>query len=185
MWRPGNGWAACCNNRLLTCSGSRRTTLANCDQYVLGYDFSHAFNDNLEFRQTARYTDVNDRYKGFYLNRFVTLPDGSVDDTRATRTKLDWRQHNSAYTLDNNLQFKFATGTLEHTLLTGIDHRQFTRKYQGYNLYNAEIIEQYNPSNYHTLGQPTLTTKWDNPIKQTGLYAQDQAGPIYPHRRPA
>lgn len=24
-----------------------------CDQYVLGYDFSHAFNDQLEYRQTA------------------------------------------------------------------------------------------------------------------------------------
>jgi iron complex outermembrane receptor protein len=144
------------------------------DQYVLGYDFSHTFNDNLEYRQTARYTDVNDRYKGFYLNRFVTLPDNSIDDTRATRTKLDWRQHNSAYTIDNNLQFKFATGALDHTLLTGVDYRQFTRKYQGYNLYGAEIIELYKPSNYHTFGQPALTTQWDNTIKQTGLYAQDQ-----------
>lgn len=144
------------------------------DQYVLGYDFSHAFNDNLEYRQTARYTDVNDRYKGFYLNSFVTRADGSTDDTRATRTKLDWNQHNSAYTIDNNLQFKFATGALDHTLLTGVDYRQFTRKYQGYNLYGSEIIDLYNPTNYHTLGQPTLTTKWDNTIKQTGLYAQDQ-----------
>ena len=144
------------------------------DQYVLGYDFSHAFNDNLEYSQTARFTDVNDRYKGFYLNRFVELPDGSTDDTRASRTKLDWRQHNSAYTLDNNLQAKFATGALEHTLLVGFDHREFTRKYQGYNLYGAEIIDLYQPSNYHTFGQPQLTTKWNNTVKQTGLYAQDQ-----------
>ncbi|NWD27598.1 TonB-dependent siderophore receptor [Pseudomonas yamanorum] len=144
------------------------------DQYVLGYDFSHAFSDTLEYRQTARFTDVNDRYKGFYLNRFATLPDGSTDDTRATRTKLDWRQHNSAYTIDNNLQAKFSTGTLEHTLLTGVDYRQFTRKYQGYNLYNAEIIDLYKPTNYHTFGQPVLTTKWNNTVEQTGLYAQDQ-----------
>ncbi|RQO46010.1 TonB-dependent siderophore receptor [Pseudomonas sp. KBW05] len=144
------------------------------DQYVLGYDFTHAFSDNLEYRQTARYTDVNDRYKGFYLGGFVRRADNSIDDTRATRTKLDWNQHNSAYTLDNNLQFKFATGALDHTLLTGVDYRQFTRKYQGYNLYGVEIIDLYNPTNYHTLSQPTLTTKWDNTIKQTGVYAQDQ-----------
>ena len=29
-------------------------------------------------------------------------------------------------------------------------------------------------SNYRTTGVPTLTTKWDNRVKQTGLYVQDQ-----------
>ncbi len=144
------------------------------DQYVLGYDFSHAFNETFEYRQTARFTDVNDRYKGFYLNRFASLPDGSVDDTRATRTKLDWQQHNSAYTIDNNLQSRFNTGPLEHTLLTGFEYRKFTRKYTGYNLYGAEIIDLYKPSNYPTMGVPTLTTKWDNTVTQKGVYVQDQ-----------
>lgn len=144
------------------------------DQQVFGYDLSHVFNDNLKFRQSARYIDVNDRYRGFYLNRFVTDANGVVDDTRATRTKLDWRQHNTTYSIDNNLEGTFSTGALEHTLLGGVDYRKFTRRYQGYNLYNAEIIDLYNPTNYHTDGVPTLTTKWDNTVKQTGLYVQDQ-----------
>lgn len=142
------------------------------DQQVLGYDFSHLLNENLEFRQSARYIDVNDRYRGFYLRGFV--PSGGVADTHATRNKLDWRQHNTAYTLDNNLQGKFSTGALEHTLLAGIDYRYFTRKYQGYTLSGAEIIDLYNPTNYHTFGEPTLVSKWNHSVEQKGLYAQDQ-----------
>jgi len=142
------------------------------DQYVVGYQFSHAFNEAMTYRQSLSYIDVNDRYKGFYLNRFVTV-DG-VSDTHASRTKLDWRQQNNSYTFDNHLQSDFATGPLQHTLLVGLDYRHFTRKYQGYNLYGSEVIDLYNPSNYRTTGVPTLTTKWDNVVKQTGLYVQDQ-----------
>ena len=142
------------------------------DQYVLGYQFSQAFNDVMTYRQSLSYIDVDDRYKGFYLNRFVTV--GGVADTHASRTKLDWRQQNSSYTFDNHLQSDFATGSLQHTLLVGLDYRHFTRKYQGYNLYGSEVIDLYNPSNYRTTGVPTLTTKWDNLVKQTGLYVQDQ-----------
>lgn len=142
------------------------------DQYVVGYQFSHAFNDGMTYRQSLSYIDVNDRYKGFYLNRFVTT--NGVSDTHATRTKLDWRQQNSSYTFDNHLQSDFSTGELQHTLLVGLDYRNFTRKYQGYNLYGSEVIDLYNPTNYRTQGVPTLTTQWDNKVKQTGFYVQDQ-----------
>ena len=143
------------------------------DQYVLGYQFSHDFNEVMTYRQSLSYIDVDDRYKGFYLNRFVTAPDGATD-THASRTKLDWRQQNSSYSFDNHLQSDFTTGPLQHTLLVGLDYRQFARKYQGYNLSGSEIIDLYNPSNSRTTGVPTLTTKWDNRVKQTGLYVQDQ-----------
>ena len=143
------------------------------DQYVLGYQFSHAFNEAMTYRQSLSYIDVNDRYKGFYLNRFVTTPEG-ISDSHASRTKLDWRQQNSSYSFDNHLQSDFTTGPLQHTLLVGLDYRDFTRKYQGYNLSGSEIIDLYNPTNYRTTGVPTLTTKWDNRVKQTGFYVQDQ-----------
>ncbi|MDD1016403.1 TonB-dependent siderophore receptor [Pseudomonas rubra] len=145
------------------------------DQYVLGYDFSHAFSDDLKYRQTARYIDIRDRYKGFYLRGFVSDAAGVIDQTHATRTKLDWRQHNTAYTLDNNLEYKFDTGRLQHTTLVGLDYRRFNRTYTGYNAYGVAPVDLYNPSNYPTDDVvPELTTKWDNTIGQTGLYVQDQ-----------
>ncbi|OIN52199.1 TonB-dependent receptor [Pseudomonas costantinii] len=145
------------------------------DQFVLGYDFTHNFTENLKYRSTARYTDVRDDYKGFYLRSFVTTG-GVVDQTQANRVKLDWRQHNSAYTLDNNLEYKFNTGILEHTTLVGLDYRNFNRKYTGYNAYNVAPINLYGANNNYDTSSvtPVRDTKWDNTVRQTGVYLQDQ-----------
>jgi iron complex outermembrane receptor protein len=145
------------------------------DQYIFGYDFSHNLSDDLKYRSTARYTDVRDRYKGFYLRSFVTDADGVTDYTRANRAKVDWHQHNIAYTVDNNLEYTFNTGALEHTTLAGVDYRHFTRKYDGYNANNVLPVDLYGKNNYDTSSvTPQLTTKWDNTLRQTGLYVQDQ-----------
>lgn len=144
------------------------------NQYIFGYDFNHRFSDELAFRSTARYTDVRDRYKGFYLRGFVTEGDG-VDYTRANRVKLDWRQHNISYTVDNNLEYKFNTGALQHTALAGVDYRHFTRKYDGYNAYNVLPVDLYGKNNFDTSSiTPVLDTRWDNTVRQTGVYLQDQ-----------
>jgi iron complex outermembrane receptor protein len=145
------------------------------DQYVFGYDFSHTLTDDLKYRSTARYTDVRDQYKGFYLRSFVTDDDGVTDFTRANRAKVDWRQHNIAYTLDNNLEYTFNTGALEHMTLAGVDYRHFTRKYDGYNANNVLPVDLYGKNNYDTSNvTPELTTKWDNTLRQNGVYLQDQ-----------
>ncbi|MCU1725080.1 TonB-dependent siderophore receptor [Pseudomonas sp. 5P_5.1_Bac1] len=145
------------------------------NQYIAGYDFSHAFSDDLSFRSTARYTDVRDRYKGFYLRSFVTDANNVTDYTQANRVKLDWRQHNIAYTVDNNLEYKFATGALQHTTLTGVDYRHFTRQYDGYNAYNVLPVNLYGKNNFDSSSvTPVLDTQWDNTVRQTGLYFQDQ-----------
>jgi iron complex outermembrane receptor protein len=145
------------------------------DQFVLGYDFSHTFNDALKLRSTARFTDLHDDYKGFYLRSFVNNA-GVIDYTQANRVKLDWRQHNTTWTVDNNLEYTFDTGPVQHTLLTGVDYRQFVRKYDGYNAYNVLPINLYGANNnYDTSSlKPTLDTKWDNTVRQLGVYVQDQ-----------
>jgi iron complex outermembrane receptor protein len=145
------------------------------DQYVFGYDFSHNLTDDLKYRSTARYTDVRDRYKGLYLRAFATDAAGDTDYTRVSRTKVDWRQHNIAYTLDNNLEYKFNTGALEHTTLAGVDYRHFNRKYDGLNAYNVTPVNLYGKNNFDTSSAvPVLDTKWDNTLRQTGVYVQDQ-----------
>jgi iron complex outermembrane receptor protein len=145
------------------------------DQYIFGYDFSHDINDDLKYRSTARYTEVDDRYKGLYLRNFVTDDAGVTDYTHANRTKVDWRQHNTSYTIDNNLEYTFNTGALDHTALVGVDYRHFNRKYDGYNAYNLMPVDLYGKNNYDTRNiTPELTTKWDDTIRQTGVYLQDQ-----------
>lgn len=155
-------------------SGDSRYNDYKRDQLIFGYDLSHAVNDDLTLRSTARYIDIRDRYRGFYLRSFVN--DGGVTDyTRATRTKVDWRQHNIAWTLDNNLQYTFATGALQHTALAGIDYRHFSRRYDGLNAYDATPVNLYGKNNGDTSATvPVLGTQWDNTVRQVGAYFQDQ-----------
>ncbi|WMD21734.1 TonB-dependent siderophore receptor [Achromobacter seleniivolatilans] len=143
-------------------------------QYVLGSDLSHKFSEQAAFRQTIRYVDVRDNYRGFYLNRFVQDADGNTDYSQASRTKLDWGQHNSVISVDNNLELKGKTGALDHTVLVGLDYRHFSRKYTGYNNYAATPLNLYAPD--YNVAQPDtpLTTQWDNSVDQVGLYLQDQ-----------
>lgn len=156
-------------------SGDTRFNDYKRNQYVFGYDFTHNFTDDLKYRSTARYTDVRDRYKGLYLRAFATDAAGDTDYTRVSRTKVDWRQHNIAYTIDNNLEYTFNTGALEHTTLAGVDYRHFNRKYDGLNAYNVTPVNLYGKNNFDTSDAvPVLDTKWDNTLRQTGVYLQDQ-----------
>lgn len=156
-------------------SGDTRFNDYKRDQYIVGYDFSHNLTNDLKYRSTARYTDVRDQYKGLYLRSFATDAEGQTDYTRASRTKVDWRQHNIAYTLDNNLEYTFNTGALEHTTLAGVDYRHFSRQYDGYNAYNVTPVNLYGKNNFDTSSAvPMLDTQWDNTLRQTGVYVQDQ-----------
>ena len=65
-------------------SGDTRYNDYKRDQYIFGYDFSHNLTDDLKYRSTARYTDVRDQYKGFYLRAFATDAAGETDYTRAS-----------------------------------------------------------------------------------------------------
>ena len=143
-------------------------------QYVVGTDLSHKFSEQAAIRQTIRFVDVRDNYRGFYLNRFVQDADGNTDYRQANRTKLDWGQHNNVLSIDNNLELKGKTGALDHTVLVGLDYRHFSRKYTGYNNYAATPLNLYDPD--YNVAQPDteLTTQWDNSVSQVGLYLQDQ-----------
>ncbi|MNF80327.1 Ferrichrome-iron receptor precursor [compost metagenome] len=56
-----------------------------------------------------------------------------------------------------------------------MDYRHFSRKYDGYNANNVLPVDLYGKNNYDTASvTPTLTTQWDNTLRQTGLYLQDQ-----------
>ena len=156
-------------------SGDSRYNDYRRDQLILGYELRHAFSDDLILRSTARYIDVRDRYRGFYLRSFASDGNGETDYTRANRVKLDWRQHNIAWTLDNNLEYSFATGALQHMALVGADYRHFSRRYDGYNAYNVLPVDLYGKNNYDTSSvTPQLDTRWDNTVRQTGVYLQDQ-----------
>lgn len=137
-------------------------------QYSLGYELSHDFTNDLTFRQNARYAFVDVDYKTIYGNGWADVNAGTLK-----RSLLRTDQNAHAITIDNQLETRFETGTVNHTLLTGLDYQHYI--YDRYAAYgSASALNVYNPSYGGTLS--ALTTWYDDDVtlRQLGVYAQDQ-----------
>ncbi|MBT2296176.1 TonB-dependent siderophore receptor [Pseudomonas fluorescens] len=147
----------------------------NREQFVVGYEASHELNNVWTLKQTARYAQVDDQYVDtLHGYGFIANPVTGANDQRYMRRYgVDWSQTNKVYNIDTTAQAKFRTGELDHTVLLGVDHYHFDSKFLGLYDRSAAAIDMYNPV-YG--GQINFTSphRWDNTIRQTGLYVQDQ-----------
>ena len=142
-------------------------------QYSAGYLAEHRFNDVWTVRQNLRYLDTTGD-----LNQVLPLPSGlEADNATLDRYGQADRERIGAFTLDNQLQAKFATGPVQHTALAGLDYQNtlFTQ-------YFAETFEPsinvFDPSYYQPIVVPTpdngIASFTHQQSTQTGLYGQDQ-----------
>lgn len=91
------------------------------DQWSIGYEFKHRFNDTLSFHQNARFSENRTIYEGVVggTRGALLLPDANGNWTRrAVRGIGD--AHN--FTIDSRLQADFTTGPVEHTAIVGFDY---------------------------------------------------------------
>ncbi|WP_367872107.1 TonB-dependent siderophore receptor [Luteolibacter sp. Populi] len=91
------------------------------DQWSLGYEFKHRFNDVLSFRQNARFADNSSFYEGVVGGTRGALlePNANGDWTRrAVRGIGDAH----SFSIDSRLQADFSTGPVEHTTIAGFDY---------------------------------------------------------------
>jgi iron complex outermembrane recepter protein len=142
------------------------------EQEMIGYLFERNLSDSVTFRQNARFahTDVT-------LTTLQGLGTNSTGDL--TRLYFTTRGIADQANLDNQLEYRFATGALQHTTLFGLDMRyysindyqasEFSARVPSINVVNPVYTPGYrlaDPSNNYRDG--TLTQK------QLGIYAQDQ-----------
>lgn len=151
------------------------------DQWGVGYELVHAFNENLKFVSNTRLSR--------YAERSSTLVYGgggfinTTDPTDPSYYRLI-QQYNYAYkedvdgfTTDNRLDLDFQTGTLTHDLIAGFDYREAENE-AGFGFVFAGQIDAFNPvytplANYKP-GYPTPYN--DQTLKHSGLYVQDHIG---------
>lgn len=136
----------------------------------LGYLFEHHFNDVFTFRQNLRYSQVNIENRTAFGNGYVN----EATSPNLSRLTSDIKRNLQIFNVDNQLESKFNTGALEHTLLTGLDYRRST-------LDNNVVNSSYTTTNPYAGGNSSGTrtniyTSRDmyQVQKQTGVYAQDQ-----------
>jgi iron complex outermembrane receptor protein len=138
------------------------------DQYGVGYEFHHAFNDNLSFEQNLKYFSSDTKTRSVYGAGLLT-PGGSM----VRRYNFPFNEKVTSFNVDNRLQANLATGEFKHTLLVGLDYRRYVDTSEfGFAL--APPIDVFHP----VYGAPVTLPKfypYANQVQtQTGLYVQDQ-----------
>ena len=134
---------------------------------MIGYSFSHSFNDTWTVRQNLRYADLRTDYRSIYGNGFDNTTNSITRGYAGSEEELN------QFAVDNQAQAKFATGALDHTLLLGVDYQR-TRNDINANIGSASSLSALNPQYGNDSTVITFPYHYLNKQEQTGLYAQDQ-----------
>ena len=136
-------------------------------QQMVGYSFAHEFNDTWTVRQNLRYTRIHTLYDSVYGN-------GYIAPGQISRAYVRSDEDLNNFTVDTQAQTKFATGAVDHTLLTGVDYMRMRNDIDA-DYGSANPIDMHNP----VYGNANVVTFFPyeviNRQEQTGLYMQDQA----------
>lgn len=137
------------------------------EQHGVGYQLEHRVNAGLTLRSRLRYSDVDVDFRSLQMAAPLSA-DGLI-----ARQALRSIEDAKGVSLDNQAQFEFATGALQHTLLTGLDY-QHTRSNWQYNWGPAPALNVANPQYGLPIGALTTIIDSGQTLRQTGAYVQDQ-----------
>jgi iron complex outermembrane receptor protein len=134
---------------------------------MIGYNFSHSFNDTWTVRQNLRYADLRTDYRSIYGNGF------DATNNTITRGVALSEETLNQFAVDNQAQAKFGTGDVDHTLLLGVDYQRTRNDIDG-NFGSAAPLSALNPQYGNDAYALNFPYQYLNKQEQTGLYAQDQ-----------
>ncbi|MDA5490863.1 TonB-dependent siderophore receptor [Yersinia kristensenii] len=138
------------------------------EQFTVGYELNHQVNDVVQVRQNVRYGQTDT-----ILNNL--LP-GAIDFDKGTvsRNAIRFDEHMRAFNIDNQLQADFATASIEHTLLVGLDYSRMEGNAKRFGA-AAPALNIYHPVYGLPIADPTYAlNNNDQTTAQLGLYMQDQ-----------
>ncbi|MBE9607442.1 TonB-dependent siderophore receptor [Acetobacteraceae bacterium H6797] len=136
-------------------------------QMALGYQFEHRFNEDWKVRSNARWFYLTQDYKSVYGSY---LMDDDRTLVRGTAASTDYL---NTFQIDNQIEGRFFTGPVTHTVLAGFDYKHLNSDYRvGFG--SAPDLDIFNPVYNVAIEDPvrSLVRVHSN---QYGLYAQDQA----------
>ncbi|MEB5971910.1 ferrichrome porin FhuA [Pantoea dispersa] len=134
---------------------------------MVGYNFEHSFNDTWTVRQNLRYAELKTNYRSIYGNGYLPESQEITRGSAISDEKLD------QFAVDNQVQAKFATGAVDHTLLMGVDYQR-TRNDIDAAFASAAPINAIDPQYGNDAVGAAFPYQYLNRQEQTGLYTQDQ-----------
>ncbi|HEY0199298.1 MAG TPA: TonB-dependent siderophore receptor [Rhodanobacter sp.] len=136
----------------------------------IGYSFHHDFASGVAFNQNLRYgkTDVDNN--GANVGAFGL----AADQRTLVRYLFPNEDHTKTFGVDNNLQYGFDTGALQHTLLAGVDYRRSNDDYASAFDFDAPGLDIFDPVYGSPVTVPAYTSHTIQIQTQLGVYLQDQ-----------
>ena len=137
-------------------------------QTLLGYEFEHRFNESFSLQHNLRYghTDTVNQYTSSSLQAGST----SILD----RTAWGIYEQMDSVTTDTRLVSRFATGALDHTLLTGMDYAYLDFDVE-YAMGAAPSINISNPDHNQPIARPrSALVDESGTSHRSAVYLQDQ-----------
>lgn len=141
------------------------------EQEMVSYQFEKNLTDSVTFRQNARYAHDDVTLQTLLGNGYV----GSAANATLSRFNDYARDIADQANLDNQLEYRFNTGAVQHTALVGVDLKH-------YEIHDLQAFDFATPSlnllapTYGYSGGFPGTTFLDRTItqKQAAIYAQEQ-----------
>lgn len=134
-------------------------------QRMVGYNAEHAIDDTFTVRQNLRYIQLKTAQKSVYGT-------GAVGDVLNRGTVVD-NERLQNFSVDTQLQSQFATGQMDHMLLTGVDFQRMRNDINA-TFGSAPSLDILNPT-FGEFDFGSADPYQLNTSKQTGIYIQDQA----------
>lgn len=138
------------------------------DQQMFGYEVSHEFDNGWKLSQNLRYSHLDKAeelvYPYAYSPTFELARLGFKHDTSV-----------DSLNIDNRAETEFSTGAFDHSLLLGLDYKNYKIDQQQASSFPAPDLDPANPAYGDPLTTPYFTyIDSVTRMQQIGVYAQDQ-----------
>ncbi|WP_050981399.1 TonB-dependent siderophore receptor [Rhodanobacter spathiphylli] len=136
----------------------------------IGYEFHHDFASGLAFNQNLRYGKADVDNNGGNVGAFGLLGDGRT----LLRYLFPNENHTKTFGVDNNLQYTFDAGSVQHIVLAGVDYRRAKDDYASAFDFNVGGLDVFDPVYGSPVTVPAYTSHTLQTQTQLGVYLQDQ-----------
>lgn len=141
------------------------------EQTMIGYEFEHQPDDTFTLRQNARYATIKQKY------RYLVYSSSPANSSLLSRRAQHETRQTDEFGIDNQLEAKFASGQVAHTVIGGLDYKTSKDKqYLGRAGGSQYDLDWRSPTYGVSVDESAFSpaTNEQQNLDQAGVYVQDQ-----------
>ena len=141
------------------------------EQTMIGYELEHQPDDTFTLRQNARYATIKQKY------RYLVYSSSPANSSVLSRRAQHETRQTDEFGIDNQLEAKFASGQVAHTVIGGLDYKTSKDKqYLGRAGGSQYDLDWRSPTYGVSVDESAFSpaTNEQQNLDQAGVYVQDQ-----------